>query len=60
VVPIRKAQRGPVSTNEKGPGDARLMSIEGSLGGSEDYFDRILIGVMILLAIAVVHLFGAS
>ena len=33
---------------------------EHSLGRSEAYFDRILVGVMALLAIAVVFLFAAS
>jgi hypothetical protein len=34
--------------------------VERSLGRSEDYFDRILIGVVTLLALAIVFLFATS
>ncbi len=37
-----------------------VAQVERSLGRSENYFDRILIGVVVLLAIAVVFLFTAS
>jgi hypothetical protein len=35
-------------------------NLERLLGRSEEYFDRILIGVMVLLAIAVMYLFTTS
>jgi len=37
-----------------------VTHIERSLGRSENYFDRILIGVLALLVIAVLFLFTAS
>lgn len=37
-----------------------VAGVERSLGRTENYFDRILIGVVVLLAIAVVFLFTAS
>ena len=37
-----------------------VTQFERSLGRSENYFDRILIGVLALLAIAVLFLFTAS
>ncbi len=37
-----------------------VTQIERSLGRSENYFDRILIGVLALLAIAVLFLFTAT
>jgi len=37
-----------------------VTNIERTLGRSEDYFDRILVGVLILLAVAVAYLFLAS
>ncbi len=37
-----------------------VTQLERSLGRSENYFDRILIGVLALLAIAVLFLFTAS
>ena len=37
-----------------------VAQVERSLGRSEDYFDRILIAVVVLLAIAVVFLFTAN
>jgi hypothetical protein len=37
-----------------------VTQVERSLGRSEDYFDRILIGVVTLLALAIVFLFATS
>jgi hypothetical protein len=37
-----------------------VSNVERTLGRSENYFDRILVGVLVLLAIAVIFLFGAS
>ena len=37
-----------------------VTQVERSLGRSEDYFDRILIGVVTLLALAIAFLFATS
>jgi hypothetical protein len=37
-----------------------VTQVQRSLGRSEDYFDRILIGVVTLLALAIVFLFATS
>lgn len=37
-----------------------VAQVEHSLGRSDDYFDRILIGVVVLLAIAVAFLFTTA
>jgi hypothetical protein len=37
-----------------------VTQVERSLGRTEDYFDRILIGVVALLALAIVFLFTTS
>ncbi|HEY7106225.1 MAG TPA: hypothetical protein VH986_07465 [Acidimicrobiia bacterium] len=37
-----------------------VSNVERSLGRSETYFDRILVGVLVLLAVAVLFLFTAS
>ena len=37
-----------------------VTTIERTLGRSEDHFDRILVVVLVLLAIAVTYLFAAS
>ena len=37
-----------------------VSNVERTLGRSENYFDRILIGVLVLLAIAICFLFSAA
>jgi hypothetical protein len=37
-----------------------VSNVERTLGRSENYFDRILIGVLVLLAVAIAFLFSAS